>query len=129
MLLCESFHIEYLYGCKAVDEERQDLSCTCMKLQQKGKFNCTCFADDQVEMDEHYLNCHDALKKGQLQSGVYLLKPDNMAPFEVHNNVVTQYYYNIVIFDIVKMQINTTVTLNSCINFNLYTHIHYIGLL
>ena len=84
----QSFHTEYLYGCKAVDEEGQDLSCTCMKLQQKGKFNCTCFADDQVEMDEHYLDCHDALKKGQLQSGVYLLKPDNMAPFEVHNNVV-----------------------------------------
>ena len=89
MPLCQSFHIEYLYGCKAEDEEGQDLSCTCMKLQQKGKFNCTCFADDQVEMNEHYLDCHDAFQKGQLQSGVYLLKPDNMAPFEVHNNVVT----------------------------------------
>ena len=84
----QSFHTEYLYGCKAEGEEGQDLSCTCMKLQQKGKFNCTCFADDQVEMDEHYLDCHDALRKGQLQSGVYLLKPDNMAPFEVHNNVI-----------------------------------------
>ena len=61
-----------------------------MKLQQKGKFNCTCFADHQVEMDEPYLNCHDALKKGELRSGVYLLKPDDMALFEVHNNVVTQ---------------------------------------
>ena len=37
MPLCQSFHIEYLYGCKAEDEEGQDLSCTCMKLQQKGK--------------------------------------------------------------------------------------------
>ena len=37
MPLCQSFHIEYLYGCKAEDEEEQDLSCTCMKLQQKGK--------------------------------------------------------------------------------------------
>ena len=71
ILLCQTFHLEYLYGCKAVDEEGQDLSCTCMKLQQKGKFNCTCFADDQVEVEEHYLNCHDALKKSQLQSGVY----------------------------------------------------------
>ena len=94
-----------------------------MKLQQKGKFNCTCFVDDQVEMDEHYLNCHDALKKGQLQSGVYLLKPDNIAPFEVRNNVVTQYNYNIDVVKMEVMQMNTTVTLNSCINFNLYTHI------
>ena len=69
-----------------------------MKLQQKGKFNCTCFADDQEEMDEHYLDCNDALKKGQLNSGVYLLKPDNMAPFKVHNNIsITKYNYNIVI--------------------------------
>ena len=102
-----NFPVEYLYSCKAVDEEGQDLSCDCMKLQQKGKFNCTCFADDQVEMDEHYLDCHDALKKGQLQSGVYLLKPDNMAPFEVHNIVATLSNYNIVIFGIAKMQINT----------------------
>ena len=28
----QSFNIEYLYGCKAEDEEGQDLSCTCMKL-------------------------------------------------------------------------------------------------
>ena len=89
MPLCQSFRTEYLYGCKAEDEEGQDLSCNCMKLQQKGKFNCTCFADEQVEMDEHYLDCNDALKKGQLQNGVYLLKPDNMAPFEVHSIIIT----------------------------------------
>ena len=59
-----------------------------MKLQQKGKFNCTC--DDQVEIDEHYLDCNDALKKGERESGVYLLKPDNMEPFEVYKNIVTQ---------------------------------------
>ena len=93
-----------------------------MKLQQKGKFNCTCFADDQVEIEEHYLDCHDALKKGQLQSGVYLLKPDNMAPFEVHNNVVIQYYYNIVIVDlkVIHQYINVdTLVL-------IYTHIYII---
>ena len=86
MPLRQSFHTDYLYGCKAEDEEGQDLSCNCMKLQEKGKFNCTCFADDQGEdVEEHYLNCHDALKKGELDSGVYLLKPDNLEPFEVHN--------------------------------------------
>ena len=84
-----NFPVEYLYGCKAEDEEGQDLSCNCMKIQEKGKFKCTCFADDQVEMDEHYLDCNDAFKKGQLQSDVYLLKPDNMEPFEVYSNVVT----------------------------------------
>ena len=85
MPLCQSFHIEYLYGCKAVDEEGQDLSCNCMQLQQNDKFNCTCFADDQVEVEEHYLDCQDALNNGELDSGVYLLKPDNLEPFEVHN--------------------------------------------
>ena len=65
--LHQSFHTAYLYGCKAEDKEEQDLSCICMKLQHKRKFNCTCFTDDQVEMDEHYLDCHDAFQKGQVQ--------------------------------------------------------------
>ena len=76
VFLHQSFHTAYLYGCKAEDKEVQDLSCIYMKLQQKHKFNCTCFADDQEEIDEIYLECNDAFQKGHVQSGVYLLKPE-----------------------------------------------------
>ena len=77
------FPIEKLYSCKAKDEEGQDLSCTCIKLNETGKYNCTCFADDPPTTEENYLDCLDALRKGQNESGVYSLKPDNLSPFEV----------------------------------------------
>ena len=75
---------EYLYSCKAQDEEGQYLSCTCMELKKKGKYNCTCFTDNKPSTaEEHYLDCLDALRKGQNKSGVYSIKPDNISPFKV----------------------------------------------
>ena len=74
---------EYLYSCKATNEEGQDLSCTCIELKEKGKYNCTCFADDTPEGQS--LDCYDALMKGQNKNGVYSLKPDNLSPFKVQH--------------------------------------------
>ena len=55
-----------------------------MELKEKGKYNCTCFANDPPPTtEEHYLDCLDALRKRQNQSGVYSIKPDNMSPFKV----------------------------------------------
>ena len=74
-----------MYSCKAQDEEGQDLSCTCMELKDKGKYNCTCFTNDPPPTTEvYYLDCLDALRKGQNRSGVYTLKPNNASPFNVH---------------------------------------------
>ena len=81
---CCFFLLEKVYGCKAKDEEGQDLSCTCRKLNETGKYNCTCFVDDPPTTPEvHYLDCLDALRKGQNKSGVYLLKPNILEPFKV----------------------------------------------
>ena len=77
----------------AEDKEVQDLSCIYMKLQQKHKFNCTCFADDQEEIDEHYLECNDAFQR-VMYKVVCTYSNLNMVLFEVHNNVVTKYIYN-----------------------------------
>ena len=82
-ILLQDLFTEYLYSCKAQDEEEQDLSCTCMELKEKGKYNCTCFANDQQTHEVHYLDCLDALSKGQNKNGVYTLKPDNLSPFKV----------------------------------------------
>ena len=85
-IILNSFHTDKLYSCKAKDEEGQDLSCTCRKLNETGKHNCTCFVDDPPTTTEvHYLDCLDALRKGQNKSGVYSLKPDNMSPFKVQH--------------------------------------------
>ena len=77
--LLNCFSKEYLYSCKAKDVDEQDLSCTCIELNEKENYNCTCFAD------VHYLDCYDALMKGNNKSGVYSLKPDNMVPFKVQH--------------------------------------------
>ena len=69
---------EFIYICKDNDE-RQDLSHTCRKLNDESKYNCTCSAD------VHYLDCYDAKMKGNNQSGVYSLKPDNMSSFKVQH--------------------------------------------
>ena len=77
-----------MYSCKANDEEGQDLSCTCIELKEKGKYNCTCFVNDPPTTPEvHYLDCLDALRKGQSESGIYFLKPDNMSPFKVQDSL------------------------------------------
>ena len=72
-----------MYSCKANDEEGQDLSCICRKLNETTKYNCTCFADDPPTTEDNYLDCLDALRKGENENGVYSLKPDNMLPFKV----------------------------------------------
>ena len=77
---------EKLYSCKATDEEGQDLSCNCIKLKEKGNYNCTCFGVDlptSTDQKQHYLDCLDALRKGRKKNGVYSLKPDNLSPFKV----------------------------------------------
>ena len=77
-----------MYSCKAIDEEGQDLSCTCIELKEKGKYNCTCFVNDPPTTPEvHYLDCLDALRKGNNESGIYSLKPDNMSPFKVQDSL------------------------------------------
>ena len=41
-----------------MDEEGQDLFCTCIELKEKGKYNCTCFVNDPPTTAEvHYLDC------------------------------------------------------------------------
>ena len=82
--LTYSFPTEYLYSCKAKDDEGQNVSYSCIELRRNEKYNCTCFIDDQSTTPEvHYLDCLDALRKGQKKSGVYSLKPDNSSPFKV----------------------------------------------
>ena len=66
-----------------------------MELKEKGKYNCTCFANDPPTPEVHYLDCLDALRKGQNKSGVYSLKPDNMSPFKV-----SHFYNNFMVFAI-----------------------------
>ena len=81
-----SFPTEYLYSCKAKDEEGQNHSYSCIELRRNEKYNCTCILVDPPTTPEvHYLDCLDALRKGQKKSDVYSLKPDNMAPFKVQN--------------------------------------------
>ena len=76
--------LEKLYGCRAIDEEGQQVHCTCIELEENGNFNCTnCFA--QYSRDGQYRDCFDALRKGLNDSGVYSLKPDNMEPFKVQH--------------------------------------------
>ena len=65
---------ETLYTCQTKDEE---LRCSCPDLKNEVKLNCTCFTTE-------YHDCLEALRDGQIQSGIYLLKPDNMAPFKVN---------------------------------------------
>ena len=73
------FFTEYLYSCKAQDEEEQDL-----EPKEKEKYNGTCFTNNPPPTTEvHYLDCPDALRKGQNKSGVYSIKHDNISPFKV----------------------------------------------
>ena len=85
-IIINSFHTDKLYSYKANNEEGQDLSCNCRKLTETGKYNCTCFVNDPPTTTEvHYLDCLDALEKGQNKSGLYSLKPDNMSPFKIQH--------------------------------------------
>ena len=95
VILLQNLFTEYLYSCKAQDEEGQDLSCTCMELKEEGKYNCTCFANDPPTTEVHYLNCLDALRKGQNSSGVYTIKPDNMSPFKVLHSDFSMYFISV----------------------------------
>ena len=79
-----NFIAEKIYNCKANDEEGPDIACSCKEQNENGDHNCTCFADEVPTNESTYLDCFDALKKGKLESGVYFLKPDNMAPFKVY---------------------------------------------
>ena len=74
-----------MYSCKGNDEEGQDLSCICRKLNETGKYNCTCFVDNPPTTEENYLDCLDALRKGHNENGVYSLKPDHMSTFKVQH--------------------------------------------
>ena len=80
---CPLIFTEFIYICKANEDKGQDLSHTCRKLNDIIKYNCTCFVD--YTPDVHYLDCYDALIKGQNESGIYSLKPDNMSPFKVQH--------------------------------------------
>ena len=47
-------------------------------------YNCTCFVNDPPTTPEvPYLDCLDALRKGQNKNGVYSIKPDKMSSFKV----------------------------------------------
>ena len=91
-----SFSPEYLYECKAKDEEGQDLSCTCLEQEDNNtsSYNCTCFPYATPPLEEHYLDCFDAMIKGQTESGIYLLKPDKLSPFKVQYVAILTIYYH-----------------------------------
>ena len=55
-----------------------------MELNETRKYNCTCFAPPTTP-EVHYLDCLDALTKGQNKNGIYSIKPDNMSSFKVQH--------------------------------------------
>ena len=84
-----------MYECRAPDEEAQDLICTaCYPDGDNGHYNCSCWASQQPESVEVvYLTCQDALDKGETESGVYTLKPDDLPAFQViHFHHFWNYY-------------------------------------
>ena len=51
-------------------------------------YNSICFTDDLSTTSEvHYLDCLDALIKGQIKNGVYSIKSDNMSSFKVQHHL------------------------------------------
>ena len=59
-----------------------ELGCQCEPAQGKGHFACDCWAT-QDPKPAQYLDCLDAQRKGQNESGVYTIKPNDLEPFEV----------------------------------------------
>ena len=80
-----SLHTEHYYQCKAPDEEGRDLSCECSEpIQGEDRVNCSCFISQQEEEEEPvYLDCLDALQKGETESKVYTIKPNYLDAFKV----------------------------------------------
>ena len=82
---CESFTPDHLYECRATDSEAEDLTCTdCYPIGEDGHYNCSCWTSLEPELLEPvYSSCKDALDMGNTESGVYAIKPDNLAAFKV----------------------------------------------
>ena len=79
--------IDHFYECKDITEETKDLSCQCSHNEDEEPFNCTCYTQQVAEDDEpHYLNCLDAEKNGETESGIYVIKPDDLLAFRVSHH-------------------------------------------
>ena len=68
--------------CEALDEEMHQLNCQCKPVDERGHFACDCWATEDPE-PEQYLDCLDAQRKGQNESGVYTIQPNDLEQFEV----------------------------------------------
>ena len=68
--------------CEAPDEEMRQLGCQCEPADEEGHFLCDCWATQDQE-PAHYLDCLDALRKGETESAVYTIKPNNLGSFKV----------------------------------------------
>ena len=68
--------------CEAPDAEMHKLDCQCKPANEEGHFACDCWATQDPKPAE-YLDCLDAQKKGQNESGVYTIQPNELESFEV----------------------------------------------
>ena len=64
------------------------LDCQCEPADEEGHFACDCWATQDPEPAQ-YLDCLDAQRKGQNESGVYTIQPNDLEPFEVRLYVET----------------------------------------
>ena len=68
--------------CQAPDEAMHQLDCQCEPAHEESHFACDCWATQDLKPAK-YLDCLDAQRKGQNESGVYTIKPNDLEPFEV----------------------------------------------
>ena len=70
----------------------QDLDCECKPADGEGHFLCDCWANQDPEL-ALYLDCLDALRKGQTKSGVYTIKPNHLDSFQVRHAHTKLYFH------------------------------------
>ena len=84
------FTLDHAFICEAPDEEMQQLGCQCEPAEEDEHFVCDCWATQYSEPSRAhtYLDCMDALNSGQTKSGLYLIKPNSLKPFQVKKKVL-----------------------------------------
>ena len=75
--------LDHFYECKEINEEHKDLSCQCSHNEDEEPFSCTCYTQQAADDEPHYLNCLDAKNNGETESGIYVIKPDDLLAFRV----------------------------------------------
>ena len=68
--------------CEAPVEEMHQLNCQCEPADEQGHFACDCWASEDPKPAQ-YLDCLDAQRKGENESGVYTIQPNDLEPFDV----------------------------------------------